>query len=52
VHNPEEFVADDLVALMPDYEFPGGLYEMDSEYKRHHDHASLIASAKLTTAVK
>ena len=41
VHVPEEFSADDYVALMPAYEFPGGLLEMDSEYKRHQDHASL-----------
>jgi saccharopine dehydrogenase (NAD+, L-lysine-forming) len=46
VHNPEEYVADDFVALMPDYEFPGGLMEMDSEYKRNHDHVSLINAAK------
>ena len=46
VHNPEEYVADDFVALMPAYEFPGGLMEMDSEYKRNHDHVSLIDAAK------
>jgi saccharopine dehydrogenase (NAD+, L-lysine forming) len=46
VHNPEEFVADDFVALMPEYEFPGGLMEMDSEYKRNHDQVSLINAAK------
>jgi saccharopine dehydrogenase-like NADP-dependent oxidoreductase len=43
VHVPEEFSADDYVALMPEYEFPGGLYEMDSEYKRHMDHKGLTA---------
>jgi saccharopine dehydrogenase-like NADP-dependent oxidoreductase len=43
VHVPEEFCADDYVALMPEYEFPGGLMEMDSEYKRHKDHHDLTA---------
>jgi saccharopine dehydrogenase (NAD+, L-lysine forming) len=43
VHVPEEFSADDFVALMPAYEFPGGLFEMDSEYKRHMDHRGLTA---------
>ena len=43
VHVPEEFCADDFVALMPEYEFPGGLMEMDSEYKRHKDHHDLTA---------
>jgi len=46
VHNPEEFSADDLVALMPEYEFPGGMLEMDSEYKRAGDHKDIIAAAK------
>ena len=41
VHVPEEFSADDFVSLMPDYEFPGGLLEMDSEYKRHMDHKGI-----------
>ena len=43
VHVPEEFSADDYVSLMPAYEFPGGLLEMDSEYKRHADHKGLTA---------
>jgi saccharopine dehydrogenase-like NADP-dependent oxidoreductase len=43
VHVPEEFCADDFVALMPEYEFPGGLMEMDSEYKRDKDHHDLTA---------
>jgi saccharopine dehydrogenase-like NADP-dependent oxidoreductase len=43
VHNAEEFFADDFVALMPEYEFPGGLMEMDSEYKRAMDHQALTA---------
>ena len=40
---PEEFCADDYVALMSAYEFPGGLMEMESEYKRHKDHHDLTA---------
>jgi saccharopine dehydrogenase (NAD+, L-lysine-forming) len=43
VHVPEEFSADDYVSLMEAYEFPGGLMEMDSEYKRHQDHQGLTA---------
>ena len=43
VHVPEEFSADDYVSLMPAYEFPGGLLEMDSEYKRHLDHKALTS---------
>ena len=46
VHNPEEFSADDLVALMPEYEFPGGMLEMDSEFKRAADHTGIIAAAR------
>ena len=34
-----------LVALMPAYEFPGGLLEMDAEYKRHQDHQAIISAA-------
>ncbi|HJW74498.1 MAG TPA: saccharopine dehydrogenase C-terminal domain-containing protein [Thermoleophilia bacterium] len=45
VHVPEEFDADDYVALMPAYEFPGGLLEMESEYKIAHDRAGLQAPA-------
>jgi saccharopine dehydrogenase (NAD+, L-lysine-forming) len=45
VHVPEEFNADDFVALMPAYEFPGGLLEMDAEFKRHQDHQSIISAA-------
>ena len=45
VHNPEEYVADDFVALMPDYEFPAGSWS-GHEYKRNHDHVSLINAAK------
>ena len=50
VHVPEEFSADDFVALMPAYEFPGGLLEMDAEYKRHQDRQSLVSAAKALAA--
>ena len=43
VRSPEEFCADPYVALMADYEFPGGLMEMESEYKRAADGAALTA---------
>jgi saccharopine dehydrogenase-like NADP-dependent oxidoreductase len=43
VHVPQSFVADDFVKLMVEYEFPGGLLEMDSEYKRAQDHAVLTS---------
>jgi saccharopine dehydrogenase (NAD+, L-lysine forming) len=46
VQNPEAFNADDYVGLMEAYEFPGGLLEMDSEYKRHMDRKALTAPAK------
>jgi len=46
VHNPEAFNADAYVGLMEAYEFPGGLLEMDSEYKRFMDHKALTALAK------
>jgi saccharopine dehydrogenase-like NADP-dependent oxidoreductase len=46
VHNPEAFNADDYVSLMEAYEFPGGLLEMDSEYKRFMDRKALTAPAK------
>ena len=45
VHVPEEFSADDFVALMPAYGFPGGLLEMDAEYKRHQDRRALVEAA-------
>jgi len=41
VRVPQEFDADDFVQLMADYEFPGGLLEMDSPYKRAEDRAAL-----------
>ena len=43
VHVPEEFRADEFVGLMEAYEFPGGLLEMDSEYKRRGDFKGLTA---------
>ena len=46
VHNPEAFNADDYVALMPAYEFPGGLLEMESEYKLAKDRQALLDLAK------
>ncbi len=46
VHVPEEFDADDYVALMPAYEFPGGLLEMESEYKIAQDRGALLAPAR------
>ena len=46
VHNPEAFNADDYVGLMEAYEFPGGLLEIDSEYKRFMDRKALTAPVK------
>ncbi len=43
VRSPEEFCADPYVGLMSAYEFPGGLMEMESEYKRTHDGETLTA---------
>jgi saccharopine dehydrogenase-like NADP-dependent oxidoreductase len=43
VHVPQSFAADDYVQLMKEYEFPGGVLEMDSEYSRVRDHAALLA---------
>jgi saccharopine dehydrogenase-like NADP-dependent oxidoreductase len=43
VHPPEEFCADDYVALMEAYEFPGGLLEMPSEYKSRKEVHALTA---------
>jgi len=43
VHVPEEFCADDYVALMEPYEFPGGLLEMPSEYKSRMEIRNLTA---------
>jgi saccharopine dehydrogenase (NAD+, L-lysine-forming) len=46
VRCPEEFSADDYVALMPAYEFPGGLLEMESEYKLAKDRGALLVPAQ------
>jgi saccharopine dehydrogenase-like NADP-dependent oxidoreductase len=46
VHNPEAFCADDYVGLMSAYEFPGGLLEMESEYKLASDCQALLDAAK------
>jgi saccharopine dehydrogenase-like NADP-dependent oxidoreductase len=46
VHNPEAFNADDYVALMPAYEFPGGMLEIESEYKIAKDRQALLDLAK------
>jgi saccharopine dehydrogenase (NAD+, L-lysine-forming) len=46
VHNPEAFNADDYVALMPAYEFPGGLLEIESEYKIAKDRQALLDLAR------
>ncbi len=43
VRVPQEFGADDFVRLMKEYEFPGGLLEMDSPYKRAKDHEGFVA---------
>jgi len=46
VRVPQEFAADDYVQLMGEYGFPGGLLEMDSEYKRAQDHAAFLGVAE------
>jgi hypothetical protein len=38
----QAFTCDDFVALQKEYGFPGGVLEMDSEYKRAGDHAALL----------
>jgi saccharopine dehydrogenase-like NADP-dependent oxidoreductase len=43
VRSPEEFCADPYVELMDTYGFPGGLMEMDSEYKRAQERSALTA---------
>jgi saccharopine dehydrogenase-like NADP-dependent oxidoreductase len=45
VRSPEEFCADPYVALMPEYEFHGGVMEMDAEYKRAQERAALAGPA-------
>ena len=46
MHVPEEFSADDYVALLPAYEFPAGLLEMESEYKSRKAIQALTAPLK------
>lgn len=41
VLSPEAFDPDPFIALMDDYGFPGGLMEMDSDYKRKLEHDAL-----------
>jgi saccharopine dehydrogenase (NAD+, L-lysine-forming) len=41
VLGPEAFDPDPFVALMEKYDFPGGLLEMDSDYKRKLEHDGL-----------
>jgi len=41
VRVPQEFGADDYMRLMAEYDFPGGVLEMDSAYKRAEDRAAL-----------
>lgn len=38
---PEAFDPDPFVALMNEYDFPGGLLEMDSEFKRNLEHEAM-----------
>jgi saccharopine dehydrogenase-like NADP-dependent oxidoreductase len=42
----QEFSCDDFVALQAEYGFPGGVLEMDSEYKRARDRGHLLSAAK------
>jgi len=42
----QEFTCDDFVALQAEYGFPGGLLEMDSEYKRAQDRGRLMDAAR------
>jgi saccharopine dehydrogenase-like NADP-dependent oxidoreductase len=41
----QEFSCDDFVKLQAEYGFPGGVLEMDSEYKRARDRGELIEAA-------
>jgi saccharopine dehydrogenase-like NADP-dependent oxidoreductase len=45
VRSPEEFCADPYVALMADYEFHGGVMEMDAEYRRAQERGALETPA-------
>ncbi|MCF8068505.1 MAG: saccharopine dehydrogenase NADP-binding domain-containing protein [Desulfobacterales bacterium] len=46
VHSPEAFDPDPFVALMNDYEFPGGMMEMESEYRKIMEAESLVKPIK------
>ncbi|MGC8493952.1 MAG: saccharopine dehydrogenase family protein [Syntrophobacteraceae bacterium] len=50
VHGAEAFDPDPFVELMDDYEFPGGMTEMDSEYKSALDARSLREPLAMATA--
>jgi len=39
----QAFSCDDFVRMQGEYGFPGGVLEMDSEYKRELDHAGFVA---------
>jgi hypothetical protein len=39
----QAFTCDDFVTMQKEYGFPGGVLEMDSEYKRELDHARFVA---------
>ncbi len=43
VYPAQAFSCDDFVALQKDYGFPGGVLEMDSDYKRMRDRGALLA---------
>jgi len=43
VRSPEEFCADPYIALMARYEFPGGVMEMDSEFKIAMERGAMMA---------
>jgi len=43
VCSPEQLCADPYVMLMSEYGFPGGLMEMESEYKRKQDQRTLAS---------
>ena len=43
VYPAQAFSCDDFVRLQKEYGFPGGVLEMDSEYKRARDHGAMLA---------
>jgi saccharopine dehydrogenase (NAD+, L-lysine-forming) len=42
----EAFTCDDFVGLQKEYGFPGGVLEMDSEYRRARDHGAFLGAAQ------